>query len=57
MPIAKLALRGNAMYYRGWLFGHSRVGGARRVHVPITQTRSANGVEPQAFLADVIEDC
>ena len=53
--IAERALRGVAVGRRNWLFAGSRAGGERAVAIyTVIQTCKANGVDPQAYIADVI---
>jgi hypothetical protein len=53
--IAERALRGIAIGRRNWLFAGSRVGGERAAAIyTVIQTCKANGVDPQAYIADVI---
>ena len=53
--IAERALRGVAIGRRNWLFAGSRVGGERAAAIyTVIQTCKANGVDPQAYVADVI---
>ena len=53
--IAKRALRGVAVGRRNWLFAGSRAGGERAAAIyTVLQTCKANGVDPQAYIADVI---
>lgn len=53
--IAERALRGVAIGRRNWLFAGSRAGGERAAAIyTVIQTCKANGVEPQAYIADVI---
>ena len=53
--IAERALRGVAVGRRNWLFAGSRAGGERAAAIyTIIQTCKANGVDPQAYIADVI---
>lgn len=53
--IAERALRGVAIGRRNWLFAGSRVGGERAAAIyTVIQTCKANGVDPQAYIADVI---
>jgi len=52
---AERALRGVAVGRRNWLFAGSRAGGERAATIyTIIQTCKANGVDPQAYIADVI---
>jgi len=53
--IAERALRAVAVERRNWLFAGSRVGGERAAALyTVIQTCKANGVDPQAYIADVI---
>lgn len=53
--IAERALRGVAVGRRNWLFAGSRAGGERAAAIyTVIQTCKANGVDPQAYIADVI---
>ena len=53
--IAERALRGVAIGRRNWLFAGSRAGGERAAAIyTVIQTCKANGVDPQAYIADVI---
>ena len=53
--IAERALRGVAVGRRNWLFAGSRTGGERAAAIyTVIQTCKANGVDPQAYIADVI---
>ena len=53
--IAERALRGVAAGRRNWLFAGSRAGGERAAAIyTVIQTCKANGVDPQAYIADVI---
>ncbi|WP_294308623.1 IS66 family transposase [uncultured Sphingomonas sp.] len=53
--IAERALRGVAIGRRNWLFAGSRAGGERGAAIyTVIQTCKANGVDPQAYIADVI---
>jgi transposase len=53
--IAERALRGVAIGRRNWLFAGSHVGGERAAAIyTVIQTCKANGVEPQAYIADII---
>nr|WP_084253700.1 IS66 family transposase [Sphingomonas pituitosa] len=53
--IAERALRGVAIGRRNWLFAGSRVGGERAAAIyTVIHTCKANGVDPQAYIADVI---
>lgn len=53
--IAERALRGVVVGRRNWLFAGSRAGGERAAAIcTVIQTCKANGVDPQAYIADVI---
>lgn len=53
--IAERSLRGIAVGRRNWLFAGSRVGGERAADIcTIIETCKLNGVDPQAYIADVI---
>ena len=53
--IAERALRGIAVGRRNWLFAGSRAGGERAAAIyTVIQTCKANGVDPQAYIADGI---
>lgn len=53
--IAERALRGIAVGRRNWLFAGSKTGGERAAAIyTIIQTCKANGVDSQAYIADVI---
>lgn len=53
--IAERALRGVAVGRRNWLFAGSRAGGERAAAIyTVIQTCKANGVDPEAYIADVI---
>ncbi len=53
--IAERALRGVAVGRRNWLFAGSKAGGERAAAIyTVIQTCKANGVDPQAYIADVI---
>ncbi|MHA6721319.1 IS66 family transposase [Sphingomonas sp. RS6] len=53
--IAERALRGVAIGRRNWLFAGSRMGGERAAALyTVKQTCKANGIDPQAYIADVI---
>ncbi|BCA63411.1 transposase [Sphingomonas sp. HMP9] len=52
--IAERALRGVAVGRRNWLFAGSKTGGERSAAIyTVIQTCKANGVDPQAYIADV----
>ncbi len=53
--IAERALRGIAVGRRNWLFAGSRAGGERAAAIyTVIQTCKANGIDPQAYITDVI---
>jgi transposase len=53
--IAERSLRGIAVGRRNWLFAGSRVGGERAAAIcTVIETCKMNGVDPQAYIADVI---
>ena len=53
--IAERALRGVAVGRRNWLFAGSRAGGERAAALyTVIETAKANGLEPQAYIADVL---
>ena len=53
--IAERALRGVAVGRRNWLFAGSRAGGERAAAIyTVIQTCKANGVDSEAYIADVI---
>jgi hypothetical protein len=53
--IAERSLRGIAVGRRNWLFAGSRIGGERAAAIcTVIETCKMNGVEPQAYIADVI---
>lgn len=53
--IAERALRGVAVGRRNWLFAGSKAGGERAAAIyTVIQTCKANGVDPEAYIADVI---
>ena len=48
-------MRGIAVGRRNWLFAGSSAGGERAAFIyTVIQTCKANGVDPQAYIADVI---
>ena len=52
---AERSLRGIAVGRRNWLFAGSRIGAERAAAIcTVTETCKMNGVEPQAYIADVI---
>ncbi len=54
--IAERAMRSVAIGRKNWLFAGSKVGGERAAAVySVIETCKLNGVEPQAYIADVIE--
>ena len=53
--IAERALRGIAVGRRNWLFAGSRAGGERAAAIyTVIQTCKANGIDPQAYITDII---
>ena len=53
--IAERALRGVAVGRKNWLFAGSRVGGERAAAIlTVIETCKLNGIEPQAYIADVL---
>ena len=53
--VAERALRGVAVRRRNWLFAGSLAGGERAAALySVIETAKANGVEPQAYIADVL---
>jgi len=51
--IAERAIRGIAVGRRNWLFAGSNVGGERAAAIyTVIETCKANGVDPQAYIAD-----
>ena len=53
--VAERALRGVAVGRRNWLFAGSLAGGERAAALySVIETAKANGVEPQAYIADVL---
>ena len=53
--VAERALRGVAVGRRNWLFAGSLAGGERAASLyTVIETAKANGVEPQAYIADVL---
>lgn len=53
--IAERALRGVAVGRKNWLFAGSRIGGERAAALmTVIETCKLNGVEPQAYIADVL---
>ena len=54
--IAERAMRSIAIGRKNWLFAGSKVGGERAAAIySVIETAKLNGVEPQAYIADVIE--
>ena len=54
--IAERAIRSIAIGRKNWLFAGSKVGGERAAAIySVIETAKLNGVEPQAYIADVIE--
>jgi len=53
--IAERSMRGIAVGRRNWLFAGSKLGGERAAAIyTIIETCKLNGVEPQAYIADII---
>lgn len=53
--IAQRAMRGVAIGRKNWLFAGSKAGGERAAAIyPVIETAKLNGIEPQAYIADVI---
>ena len=53
--IAERSLRGVAVGRKNWLFAGSRVGGERAAAIlTVIETCKLNGIEPQAYIADVL---
>jgi transposase len=53
--IAERSLRGVAIGRKNWLFAGSKIGGERAAAIyTVIETCKMNGVEPQAYIADVI---
>ena len=53
--VAERALRGVAVGRRNWLFAGSLAGGERAAALyTVIETAKANGIEPQAYIADVL---
>jgi transposase len=49
-------MRSVAIGRKNWLFAGSRVGGERAAAIySVIETAKLNGLEPQAYIADVIE--
>lgn len=54
--IAERALRGAALGRRNWLFAGSKAGGECAATIyTVIETAKLNGIEPQAYIADVAE--
>jgi len=54
--IAERAIRAIAIGRKNWLFAGSKAGGERAAAIySVIETAKLNGVEPQAYIADVIE--
>lgn len=54
--IAERAMRSIAIGRKNWLFAGSRAGGERAAAIySVVETAKLNGIEPQAYIADVIE--
>lgn len=54
--IAERAIRAIAIGRKNWLFAGSRAGGERAAALyTVIETAKLNGIEPQAYIADVIE--
>src|SRR3546814_8259723 len=54
--IAERAIRSIAIGRKNWLFAGSKAGGERAAAIySVIETAKLNGVEPQAYIADVIE--
>ena len=54
--IAERATRAIAIGRKNWLFAGSKAGGERAAAIySVIETAKLNGVEPQAYIADVIE--
>lgn len=54
--IAERALRSVAIGRKNWLFAGSKAGGERAATLyTIIETAKLNGIEPQAYIADVAE--
>lgn len=53
--IAERAMRGVAIGRKNWLFAGSKAGGERAAAIySVIETAKLNGIEPQAYIADVI---
>jgi transposase len=54
--IAERAMRSVAVGRKNWLFAGSKAGGERAAAIySVIETCKLNGIEPQAYIADVIE--
>src|SRR3546814_7009970 len=54
--IAERAIRSIAIGRKNWLFAGSKAGGERAAAIySVIETAKLNGVEPQAYIADVID--
>ena len=54
--IAERSIRGIAIGRKNWLFAGSKAGGERAAAIySVIETCKLNSVEPQAYIADVIE--
>jgi len=54
--IAERAMRAVAIGRKNWLFAGSKAGGERAAALySVIETAKLNGLEPQAYIADVIE--
>ena len=54
--IAERAMRSIAIGRKNWLFAGSRAGGERAAAIySVIETANLNGIEPQAYIADIIE--
>lgn len=54
--IAERAMRSVAIGRKNWLFAGSRVGGERAAAIySVIETAKLNGIEPQPYIADIIE--
>ena len=54
--IAERAIRAIAIGRKNWLFAGSKAGGERAAAIySVIETAKLNGLEPQAYIADVIE--
>ncbi len=53
--IAERAIRPIAAGWKNWLFAGSETGGKRAAEIySVIETAKMNGIEPQAYIADVI---